>query len=36
VSTVLFVSTTVLFRYARVLMLYFFGSVQYDPQYDQP
>jgi uncharacterized protein (DUF983 family) len=35
VSTVLFLFTTILFRYARVLMLYLFGSVQYDPKYDQ-
>ena len=27
--------TTFLFRYARVLMLYLFGSVHYDPKYDQ-
>ena len=27
--------TTLMFRYARVLMLYFFGSVHYDRQYDQ-
>lgn len=36
VSTILFISTPMLFRYARVLMLYFFGSVQYDPRYDRP
>jgi hypothetical protein len=36
VSALLFVSTTLLFRYARVLMLYMFGSVAYDPKYDRP
>jgi uncharacterized protein (DUF983 family) len=34
VSSVLFIFTTLLFRYARVLMLYWFGSVTYDPKYD--
>ena len=36
VSAILFLSTPILFRYARVLMLYFFGSVHYDPRYDRP
>ena len=35
VSGVLLLFTTFLFRYARVLMLYWFGSVHYDPRYDQ-
>lgn len=34
VSSLLFIFTTLLFRYARVLMLYWFGSVTYDPTYD--
>jgi uncharacterized protein (DUF983 family) len=36
VSGVLLLFTTILFRYARVLMLYWFGSVHYDPKFDQP
>lgn len=36
VSGSLFLLTTLLFRYARVLMLYLFGSVHYDPRYKQP
>jgi len=32
-ATLLF--TTFLFRYARVIMLYLFGSVHYDPRYDK-
>jgi uncharacterized protein (DUF983 family) len=35
VTAVILLFTTVLFRYARVLMLYLFGSVHYDPKYDQ-
>jgi len=33
VASIIVVFTTVLFRYGRVLMLYFFGSVSYDPRY---
>ncbi len=34
VGIVILVATPLLFRYARVLMLYMFGSVHYDPKYD--
>ncbi|WP_240337064.1 DUF983 domain-containing protein [Rufibacter psychrotolerans] len=34
-STVLLL-TPLLFRYARVMMLYFFGSVSFDPKYKKP
>ncbi|MDQ3289725.1 MAG: DUF983 domain-containing protein [Bacteroidota bacterium] len=33
VSVLIVVSTPILFRYARVIMLYLFGSVSYDPRY---
>lgn len=33
VATTVLLLTPVLFRYARVMMLYFFGSVSYDPKY---
>lgn len=33
VTGVILLSTPILFRYARVLMLYLFGSVQYDARY---
>ena len=36
VTGVILVTTPLLFRYARVLMLYMFGSVKYDPRFDQP
>jgi uncharacterized protein (DUF983 family) len=32
VTSAITLSTTILFRYARVLMLYLFGSVYFDPQ----
>lgn len=35
ITTVTLLFTTVMFRYARALMLYWFGSVSYDPQYNQ-
>lgn len=34
VTVVILVSTPLLFRYARVLMLYLFGGVAYDQHYD--
>ncbi|KAA6435945.1 DUF983 domain-containing protein [Rufibacter glacialis] len=33
VASVIVVFTPVLFRYARVMMLYFFGSVSFDPSF---
>lgn len=33
VATIVVLFTPVLFRYARVMMLYFFGSVSFDPKY---
>ncbi len=33
VTSIILISTPFLFRYARVLMLYLFGSVEYDPRY---
>jgi len=33
VATTVLVLTPVLFRYARVMMLYFFGSVSFDPRF---
>lgn len=33
VASIIIVFTPVLFRYARVMMLYFFGSVSFDPKY---
>ncbi|WP_255478676.1 DUF983 domain-containing protein [Rufibacter sp. XAAS-G3-1] len=35
VATVVILFTPLLFRYARVMMLYFFGSVSFDPKYKQ-
>ncbi len=34
VTGIILISTSLLFRYARVLMLYMFGSVHYDPHHD--
>ena len=34
VSAVVLLLTPWMFRFARVMMLYFFGSVSYDPKYD--
>ncbi|WP_230680109.1 DUF983 domain-containing protein [Pontibacter rufus] len=31
VTTIIVLSTPVLFRYARILMLYFFGGIKYNP-----
>ncbi|WP_347160227.1 DUF983 domain-containing protein [Pontibacter chitinilyticus] len=33
VATLIIVSTPVLFRYARIFMLYFFGGIKYNPAY---
>ncbi|WP_225986444.1 DUF983 domain-containing protein [Rufibacter sp. LB8] len=33
VASIVVVFTPFLFRYARVMMLYFFGSVSFDPKY---
>lgn len=35
VSTVIILFTTLLFRYARILMLYFFSGINYDPKYSK-
>jgi hypothetical protein len=35
VASSVFLLTPVLFRYARVMMLYFFGSVSFNPKYKQ-
>ncbi|WP_082883171.1 DUF983 domain-containing protein [Rufibacter roseus] len=35
VASIVVLFTSVLFRYARVMMLYFFGSVRYDAKYQQ-
>ncbi|MGV3540307.1 MAG: DUF983 domain-containing protein [Rufibacter sp.] len=34
VASIVILLTPVLFRYARVMMLYLFGSVSYDPKYN--
>jgi uncharacterized protein (DUF983 family) len=35
VSAIIILSTTLLFRYARILMLYFFSGIKYDPKYSK-
>lgn len=35
VTVTVFLCTPILFRYARVMMLYFFGSVSFDPKYSR-
>lgn len=35
VATTIILSTPVLFRYARILMLYFFGGIKYNPVYSK-
>lgn len=35
VAFVVLLSTTLLFRYARVLMLYYFSGIKYDPSYQK-
>jgi uncharacterized protein (DUF983 family) len=35
VSSIIILSTTLLFRYARILMLYFFSGIGYDPKYSK-
>ncbi|WP_345162623.1 DUF983 domain-containing protein [Pontibacter saemangeumensis] len=35
VAAVIILSTTLLFRYARVLMLYFFSGIKYNPDYSK-
>jgi uncharacterized protein (DUF983 family) len=35
VSAIIILSTTLLFRYARILMLYFFSGIRYDPKYSK-
>ncbi|QHL89363.1 DUF983 domain-containing protein [Nibribacter ruber] len=36
VATIITVFTPILFRYGRVMMLYFFGSVSFDVKYRKP
>jgi len=35
VATTIIISTPVLFRYARIIMLYFFGGIRYNPMYSK-
>lgn len=35
IATIIILSTTILFRYARILMLYFISGIKYKPCYSK-